>query len=252
MEKRALTKKENRHDKDVPIRMQMVIFLIGGAGDKRSYMGSGPNNNILDVRNRILAKYEEHVQQRRLHLEYLGYYEVFGEDRIWEVLSAQEMYYEIDNEIILKASEVVVIGHSLGGWNGAHFAEKIKNWRSNQKSKRVHKASTNGYDVKMLITLDPVGEGLTVEKFSDTYFKPAKVTIKNWINLKYDQIGYSFPDFVADLGGQWDIETGPRINEVVPVDHALTAPAMIAKLKKTQRSAFDELCDEIEKFINKF
>lgn len=102
----------------------------------------------------------------------------------------------------------------------------------------------------MLITLDPVGEGLTIGTFSDIYFKPAKVTIINWINLKYDQVGYSFPDFVADLGGQWDIVAGPRINEVVSVDHAFTAAAMRIKLKSTQRSCFDELHDEIDKFTN--
>ena len=252
MKEIALTRKENSEVKDIPIHAKMVVFLIGGAGDKRSYMGSGPNKNILDVQEIIYNRYKNHTQSNRLDFKYVGYYEVFSELNIWGTLKTCEMYCEMDGEVILKSNPIIIIGHSLGGWNGAHFAENLKNWRTIQKSKKLHKASPNGFDVKMLITLDPVGEGLTVGTFSDIYFKPAKVTIKNWINLKYDQVGYSFPDFIADLGGQWDIAAGPRINEVVPVDHALTAPAMIARLKKTQRSAFDELCDEIEKFINKF
>lgn len=213
-------------------------------------MGSGPNNNIVSIYDYLNKKYQSHIKSGRLSLEYLGYYDVFGEDRIWNVLNTQEMHYKIDGECILKTDSVIIIGHSLGAWNGAHFAENIKSWKRIQKSKKLHRASPNGFDIKMLITLDPVGEGLTVGAFSDIYFKPAKVTIKNWINLKYDQIGYSFPDFVADLGGQWDVAAGPRINEVVSVDHALTASAMKVKLKSIQRSAFDELHSEIDKFVN--
>lgn len=250
MEERALTQKENRDDKDTPIHSQMVMFLIGGAGDKRSYMGSGPNNNIISIYDHLNNKYQSHIKSGRLSLEHLGYYDVFGEDRIWNVLNVQRMYYKIDSEIFLKTNSVMIIGHSLGDWNGAHFAENLKTWKRIQKSKKLHKASPNGYDVKMLITLDPAGEGLTVGTFSEIYFKPAKLTIKNWINLKYDQAGYSFPDFVADLGGQWNITAGPRINEVVSIDHALTSSAMKVKLKSIQRSAFDELHSEIDKFVS--
>lgn len=245
----TLTTTDNKEVKTIGFNKQLIVFLIGGAGDKRAYLGTGPNKNIVTVQGMIDHKYKKQETNNTIKTIYLGYYEVFGEDRIWEVLKKANLFTEYQGEIILSSNPIVIIGHSLGGWNGAHFTENLEKWKNIQKNRKIHAHSPKNFMVKMLITLDPVGEGITVGTFSDIYFTTPKVSLKNWINLKYDQDWYSFPDFVADLGGQWDVKSGPRVNEVVGVDHAFTKAAMLHPIKTPYGNTFNELCVEIDDFI---
>jgi len=247
-----LTITNDNVEKKIKFRRQLVIFLIGGAGDKRTYLGTGPNKNIVATQNLIDQKYKEQESENIIRTIYLGYYEIFGEERVWEVLKNSDLITEHNGEIILSSNPIIIIGHSLGGWNGAHLVEKLTKWKKLQKTKNINQYSPKGFTIKMLITLDPVGEGLTVGAFSDIYFKTPNVLLKNWINLKYDQAWYSFPDFVADLGGQWNIESGPRLNEAVGVDHAFTRAAMLHPINSSHSNTFTELCVEIDDFIKNY
>lgn len=92
--------------------------------------------------------------------DYLGYYEIYGN---------QNIERNILSKIPNKAAPIIVVGHSLGGWNGAHL------------SGLLHRA---GYRVEMLITLDPVGEGTLVVATSDIYSAPPKAAAKYWINIR--------------------------------------------------------------------
>lgn len=209
----------------------VLIFYIGGAGDKRAWkilvptpmsiptgksyeeIEIGPNYNIVDVQenitkyiNTILTKplqiqktnnrfndintTEQHITKilgkNRYQSSYLGYY---------EVCKASQRQQIITNTITNKYSEserknlkIIVIGHSLGGWNSVHFARSL---------------SDSGYPVEYLISIDPVGEGAGVQIISDVISKyPPDPKVKtSWINIR--EIGTEGADWVARLGGRW-------------------------------------------------
>ncbi|MGD1827796.1 alpha/beta hydrolase [Chromobacterium violaceum] len=204
----------------------VICFLIGGAGDKKPYGGTGPNGNIVDVQRRITSDLAKEVSERRLKTVYLGYYEVYKPDRISTFVLSK---------INSKKSSIYIVGHSLGGWNGAHLSRILSNY---------------GYDVRMLITLDPVGEGFIVERVSDIYSDEPSPKAKYWVNLRYHQNSFSVigrglnpfrkhdrvtdvvPNWVADFGEQWNplLHNQPDIYEVVDVNHSLTVQAMDVKL----------------------
>lgn len=255
-----LSTTDNNDNKVVLVRKSMMVFFIGGAGDKRPFLGTGPNNNIVDTQVLFLNKYKKEIESGKIVLKYLGYYEVFGEDRIWAVLKDTQLFTELSGLVILKSNPIIVIGHSLGGWNGAHFASKLVKWGSTQETRAVTSSvqkktigfpemSSAGFDVRMLITLDPVGLDLGMRMIADIYATEPKVNVKNWINLHYDQDGYSFPDFIADCGVQWKVKIGPRINFTVNVDHAFTKSAMTHSLNSKEETAFNEACKVIDEFI---
>lgn len=127
---------------------------------------------------------------------YLGYYEIFKDEDITTY---------VKNKIPSKSTSIYIIGHSLGGWNGAHLTSKL---------------SSSGYNVKMLITLDPVGKGVILGSIADIYWKEPTVTADIWINIHCKPEDYSFSDFVADLGEQWSPEEDePTYNIVTPEQH---------------------------------
>ncbi|MDN0075775.1 hypothetical protein QU481_12855 [Crenobacter sp. SG2303] len=245
-----LTDSQNNEEKIIPIKNQLIIFLIGGAADKRPFMGAGPTNLITEIQSQITKKYQEEVSNRAIRIIYLGYYEIFGERSIWNVLNDANLYFEINGEIFLKQNEIIIIGHSLGGWNGAHFTASIKKWRSVQKIKCISPCGPSGLNVSLLITLDPVGQGVVIGTFADIYFSEPKVNITNWINIYYDAESYSGNDFIADLGGQWRMKSGPRINATANLDHAETLAAMTYKLNANGDTALNETYKVINKFLN--
>lgn len=237
----VLTSEQNAKVKQICIDKKVIIFLIGGAADKRSYLGSGPTGLVTRIQGGISQASQEAVNQGVVRFVYLGYYEVFGEEAIWKVLLDTGLAVELDGEFFLMQDEIIIIGHSLGGWNGAHFGTLIKSWKKNQAIKKIHADSPTGLNVKLLTTLDPVGEGVIVGMFSDIYFHKPKVTVSNWINIRYDSDDYSRNDLVADLGGRWHVESGPKINIVAKLDHAETLAAMIYPLNQQGETALHEV-----------
>ena len=130
-----ITSKQTNGSAIINAEKKIIVFFIGGAGDKNSYYGYGPTKL---VKNSILHVFKGRIAAYSLispHIEYLGYEEIRGEDDIKK---------NVIDKIASKDIPIYIVGHSLGGWNSAHLCKHLVN---------------NGYNIRMLVTLDPVGEG---------------------------------------------------------------------------------------------
>ncbi|MDW5417820.1 hypothetical protein R6242_14710 [Iodobacter sp. CM08] len=237
--KKTLTNDSDKKEKVIEIKQDnFAVFFIGGAGDKKKYLGVvGPNNNILSCMQHFMNKKGWIVKEKRMFVTHLGYDDVYGESRVAE---------NVIKNIKSKETKIYIVGHSLGGWNGAHLSAIL---------------SDMGYLVRMLITLDPVGNGAIVKAISDIY--PSKPSPKSafWVNIRYEE-GYLdsftrgvirsssekekprdlvpfFPNLVADFGEQWDVETGADENVVRDINHASTLKAFFSPLDKSLKSAWE-------------
>ncbi|WP_152681691.1 alpha/beta hydrolase [Chromobacterium subtsugae] len=231
-----LTKSENESVKKVPFDSgpKVVVFFIGGAGDARPFLGTGPHHNIQVAKDFFDKKFDLEIKKNLVRSVYLGYFDVFGGWRIKNLVKKT-----IPNGNV----KIYIVGHSLGGWNGAHFSQKL---------------SDVGLDVEVLITLDPVGEDCNLKLFADIYPNMPQPVAKYWVNLRYEQsyIGIAYdnikkgspgeimgdisPNLVADLGHKWfvglrldgnNIKRMPNINETIDVNHAYTLTALKYELK---------------------
>lgn len=175
-----------RKEIEVRVRKPVIVFYIGGAGDKRGYPiptpGDlvGPYKNIVEVSKSVADAISPLKLGHLYQSAYLGYYDIFGDANIQKnVLPA----------IPDKSTPLIIIGHSLGAWNGAHLS---------------HWLSKAGYNVEVLVTLDPVGEGVLVTATSNIYSESPKAEGKIWINVKAEtKKGHDFSDFIARFGEQW-------------------------------------------------
>lgn len=174
-----------------------IIFFIGGAGDKKTFYLTPRNKNMeyvydefTSIKNNDLSNFNG-----RIFSTYLGYDDVKGSSDI-----ATKVVAQIPN----KSDLIYIVGHSLGGWNGAHLTSELKN---------------QGYDVEILITLDPVGEGVIVGTFTDIPYKTPKVEAKQWINIYSDPDNETIPDKVANFGEQWQPKTGTTYNITTKIHH---------------------------------
>jgi hypothetical protein len=181
-----------------------ITFFIGGAGDKHKFAGEGPTNIILEE---ALQPFAQKVGMTNLFNPsdiqlaeknvYLGYNEIFKTDAI-----NKNILPHLRSEGI----SVNIVGHSLGGWNGAHLSKIL---------------SDKGYNVDLLITLDPVGTGYAIRLFSDIYDDYPTPRYKYWINIQTDPDLYKKDDYISWLGGQWKPDKrSPTDYIVVPYHHS--------------------------------
>lgn len=198
----------------VHVRKGVQILYIGGAGDKKAYPGwlplpravVGPFNNVLAVKKYLDVELGALKLKEFQAGHYLGYYETYRDERIRE---------NVVPFLKDKATPLILIGHSLGGWNGA----QLSYWLNDA-----------GYNVEMLVTLDPVGRGDLVGFTSDIYVRTPHVATKFWINIRAEASDTDFSDRVADFGEQWLIKEGPHINAQVDVNHWDARGMFTAKL----------------------
>lgn len=192
----------------VEVGSPVIVFYIGGAGDKESYYGSAPFGNIEEVRDHCDPLFKNLRSKNMYYTEYLGYNEVCGDSHVTE---------NVIKKIPGKSVPIYIIGHSLGGWNGAHLSEIL---------------SERGYQVEMLITLDPVGEGWGVHVISDLQEKYPKPVAKFWINIRADKQLREMDgsDGIAWMGGQWTLKEGPNLNYVANIHHANALKMFIVPL----------------------
>jgi pimeloyl-ACP methyl ester carboxylesterase len=218
----ALTDPNDKCIKSVPITLKKIfIFFIGGAGDQESYYMSGPNWNVSYVRDDVLADAETLKYLCRCPVRVMAYNKfITDEDLAKNVLS----------EIPDTSTAVYIVGHSLGGWNGAHLSSVL---------------TDKGYNIRMLITLDPVGEGKIVYGISNIYRLTPKPKAEFWINVRAAKIkDRNISDFVADFGEQWEITSGPNVSGKVDVNHA-DANIIFAKPLDGGKSARQLLAESI-------
>jgi hypothetical protein len=188
----------NRQEVSVQVGQAIMVFYIGGAGDKESYYGTGPYGNIDEVRKHCDLIFKSLRVQNLYFTDYLGYNEVCGKGDVQK---------HVIEKIPDKMMPVYIVGHSLGGWNGAHLSRIL---------------NEHGYNVEMLITLDPVGEGFGVHAISDLYGKYPRPVAKFWINIRADKAIREMDgsDGIALVGGQWTVKEGPNLNFVADIHHA--------------------------------
>ena len=166
-----------------------TVFFIGGAGDKTSYYFSGPNYNIVDAQ-KILNTRVNDLLIRKVYVSwYLGYYEVH---------SKSDIKKNVLDAIPSKTAPVYIVGHSLGAWNGAHLSRVL---------------TDAGYNVVLLVTLDPVGGGTFVTLGSAIFHNPEpNPNAKVWINVHATPKHPDQTDAVANFGDRWIIQSGPNVN----------------------------------------
>lgn len=204
-----------------------AIFFIGGAGDIRPFLGFGPNNNIAaalrafyirTVNTPSIAKY----LQNQITYDYLGYNQVFG---------ARNIQNNVINRLQSKDDLIYIIGHSLGGWNGAYLTKLL---------------AVRGFQTTMLITLDPVGKQIALGAFADIHFSTPEVHAASWINIRATPPNnMDSSDVVAWLGGQWRVTSGPSINKVMAINH-LDAARMFTNAIHANGSALDMMLASLE------
>jgi pimeloyl-ACP methyl ester carboxylesterase len=191
----------------LPRPEKAIVFFIGGAADEETYYFYGPTHLIQYAKIYLDGKGKT--------LKGKGLYESF--DRSYsEIFYASDIKKEIIANIPAKTTPVYIIGHSLGAWNGAHLSRTL---------------ADAGYNIAMLVTLDPVGEGLLVTMGSAIFFNPQpNPKAKLWINVHATPKYPDPSDGIANFGGRWVIKSGPDINVDIDANHGNTIALFLAKV----------------------
>ncbi|WLG83468.1 alpha/beta hydrolase [Pseudomonas cucumis] len=221
-----LTCKTDQATKQAQVKVKkVVVFFIGGAGDKEQYYQDvPPHGNVTFAQRQLLARFTE-KQQNKVVSVYLSYKDVRGDKDIQK--------YVLRHLGGDKSVYISVVGHSLGGWNGAHLSTLLKD---------------NGYTVKTLVTLDPVGGGAGVWMISDIYFTTPKPSAEYWVNILASPKTPDISDDVADTGERWIMTSGPNINVPVDTNHRSAGVMFRAKIQGDQ-SACDLVYERMTRYL---
>lgn len=218
---------------------QVICFFIGGAADKYDY-GVIPATYI--VRDQVYhyfdlrfgVKYKNMVKDIKEYSTtsyksfYLGYNESY-KDKI-----QKEIINKIPNK---EGTSIYIIGHSLGGWNGAHLSQIL---------------SDKKYNVDMLITLDPVGTKIGVTILSDIYWQTPKPVCNYWINIHSNSQEFEVDNFISHVGGQWSpTEEKTTIYHNTLFTHGMAGKMFKEALDTKILDASDFLYDNIKTYLNK-
>lgn len=219
----TLTCKTDQSVKQVAVAMRdVMVFLVGGAGDQERYYVDGPNHNVDYVRKMVDADIEALEIKEFCTTLPLGYNAFMSEE-------------DLEKNVIRKISNcntaVYIVGHSLGGWNGAHLSAVL---------------TDRGFKVKMLITLDPVGHGKIVYGISKIYRQIPKPKAEFWVNIRAAAVDWNVSDLVADFGEQWEVTEGPNVMGRLDINHA-DANFMFARALPGGKSARQILRESILK-----
>jgi len=212
--------------KEVFYKKTTSIF-IGGAADKNKYaVFLGPTNIIeLDVKNGFDEMFDSFDSIDYTSI-YLGFEEVYEIKRI-----TKNVLNEIPDKSVVSVN---IIGHSLGGWNGAHLSNIL---------------SSLGYSVNTLITLDPVGQGIGVTMVSNIYWEYPEPISLFWINTRCKPDKPDGTDRIAEDGKRWIIESGPSVNFINPHHHAEAGAMFFDDIVKYKMSIATILYSNTEKYI---
>ncbi|WP_248807311.1 alpha/beta hydrolase [Pseudomonas sp. MWU13-2100] len=208
--------------KSVPIaEKKAIVFFIGGAGDQESYYFQGAFHNIDSARNILDTRISA---MKPLSKKYTSWPKSYNAAR-----GSGSIQTNFIANIPSKLCPIYIVGHSLGGWNGAHLSRIL---------------SEAGYTIKFLVTLDPVGEGFWVWMGSDIYKSEASPIAETWINIRASSSKPDTSDGVAEFGGRWIITNGPTTNKTMDIHHA-SADWMFIEPVQGTKSACDLIFDSI-------
>ncbi len=197
------------------------LFFIGGAADQEPYYLVGPFKRINRAQQIFKRKIRNKPYAQQCEIHILGYNKIYRPEDIQK--------YVLDK--ISVGDSLYIIAHSLGGWNAAHLSRIL---------------CENRHSVKMLITLDPVGEGILVWAGSYIFREPQPFPQADfWINIRTESTALDPSDVVAYIGKQWKIDQGPDINETVNVHHFNAYRIFTTKLSGGQ-AAVEYLIENLE------
>lgn len=208
---------------------EVVVFFIGGAADKNSYgIVFPPNQYVLAVKKNMDNKISNRIDYNSY---YLGFEQVYDSEKspFNPVLDENVLKY------IDKKSSIYIVGHSLGGWNGAHLSQIL---------------TDRGYNVEMLITLDPVGEGFLVYLASSIFVSKPNPKAKFWINILAAPTKSDQSDSVAEFGIRWQGTEKANINFKMDENH-WNAPKMFIEPLKEKKSCQQIILESIIDKIGK-
>lgn len=177
------------------VQKKIAVLFIGGAADKNEFFKIEPTNLIKKGVMKFFLSWIKDMKFIISNTLYLGFDEVFRDEHISKLCIT----------IGSTDTPVYIIGHSLGGWNGAHLSQIL---------------TDKGYNVEMLITLDPVGEGAMVWAVSELHYELPSPKAKYWINISASPDDSDISDLIADIGERWIPEKGPNINYITKANHA--------------------------------
>ncbi len=208
---------------------KVVVLFIGGAGDKEKYLG---REATKIVQRDVQWKFSNSIKIRELgelyKTLYLGYNEIKSID-------------DIENNVIRiipnkRNTAIYVVGHSFGGWNGAHLSRIL---------------TDKGYNVDMLITLDPVGTRRGVKLISGLYWETPYHKANYWININSVPDDHQRDDFIAILGGQWKPIKGMQINYTSNYHHRQAGLMFQETLNGSKVSCSDLLQQSVTDYLAK-
>lgn len=207
---------------------EVVVFFIGGAADKTDYgIIFGPDQNILPAKKHLDSQILNRVDYNSY---YLGFEEVYDSPNPLSPSRIEENVINYINE----NSSIYIVGHSLGGWNGAHLSQIL---------------TDKGYNVEMLVTLDPVGEGFLVYLGSSIYWTDPTPKAKYWINVLANPSNPDQTDAIAEFGIKWNVNNKADINAEMDVNYR-NAPKMFESIVKNKKSCQQMVLDSIKTKIS--
>ncbi|MHB8099101.1 MAG: hypothetical protein ACYDD5_05905, partial [Sulfuricurvum sp.] len=226
-----------------------IVFFIGGAADQEpfipmnktlsEFITNGANHNIDDARHAFnieKAKIDSILLETRVRTATYGYSDIYTSTQITHLIDTRIKLYDETDKKHGKRTLIYIVGHSLGGWNGAHLTELL---------------SSHGYTTEMLITLDPVGTNYATTLIgAKIYNSEPNVKANHWINIFTDQKLWKnkikIPNRVTDIGGQWIPNPKPSISAVADINHANAGSMFLIKLAN-HKSPCQLLLESLEK-----
>ena len=209
--------------------MHTLVIFVGGAADKSSYgLFFGPYYNIKPVFDAVGEKFGG---DRCYESIYVGFEEIFGDRRISKNISSHITGSDVNKSDV----DIYIVGHSLGGWNGAHLSRILTDM---------------GFHVRMLITIDPAGKGRFVYAVSSIYRKKPEPKADRWINITSTSFS-NFYDMVAALGGRWRPRSAD-VDHITGLSHEDAGGMFTQAIPAAGgRSAFEILINDISEAITK-
>ena len=217
----------------------LYTIFIGGAGDHESFWYIFPNHKVVQyyATNYFHSKLANHFQSKLK----------VNESRAQQLATFSVKYYgynqidrAYDNAIrflkLFPTANVNIVGHSLGGWQAAHLAQRLNEFKCNS--------------VANLITLDPVSTIYSWNPAGSIKFKGPKTTGPNWINIRAESSSFypGWNNIVANSGGQWNPSSSglnPTYNYQIEADHIAIRKMMNHKIilngKEQNNSPYDLL-----------
>lgn len=129
----------------------LYTVFIGGAADAEPFLGQGPTKIMNDLKNHFRDNYLKSYFTRNgysaqqandladRNARYYGFHELHL------MLADAKMYLSTQGN---ENAKINIVGHSLGGWQAAHLAQQLEEWRCGS--------------VGVLATLDPVGSDTAI------------------------------------------------------------------------------------------